>query len=72
MPSDLENLMTRKSAILAELAEWETGKPTYGKAGQRVEWTEYRRSLWEEVQKLDQLIAAAQGPFELRTEGRST
>lgn len=68
MATDAENLATRKSAILAELAAMTStssgGKPSYSINGQAVSHTEYRLSLYEELSRIDQLMAAAQGPFE--------
>jgi hypothetical protein len=71
MPSDLENLATRKSAILAELAALTAassgGKPSYQIDSQQVDHTAYRLSLYEELERIDRLIAALRGPFEEQT-----
>jgi hypothetical protein len=68
MPTDLANLQSRKSAILAALAALAStspgGKPTYNIDGQMVDHTQYRLSLYQELEAIDRLIAAAQGPFE--------
>jgi hypothetical protein len=73
MPTDLENLQTRRSAIVAELAaltgESAGGKPSYSIDGQQVDHTAYRLSLYEELERLDRLIAAANGPFEVAVRG---
>lgn len=62
------NLATRKAAIAVELAAMATttagGKPSYSINGQAVSHTEYRLSLYDELAKLDALIAAAEGPYE--------
>jgi hypothetical protein len=66
--TDLQNLATRKSAILAELAAITStangGKPTYNIDGQMVDHTQYRLSLYEELEAIDRRIAAADGPSE--------
>jgi len=75
MSTDLENLQTRRSAILAELAAGETPagdslrKPTYDIDGQSVNWDEYRRSLYDELSRIDALIASLGGPVEVQSEG---
>lgn len=72
--SDLENLQTRRSAILAELAAGETPagdslrKPSYSIDGQAVEWNDYRRSLYEELREIDRLLASVTGPVEVQSE----
>lgn len=69
MATVAQNLATRKAAIAAELAAMVStsagGKPTYSIDGQSVSHTEYRLSLYEEMAKLDALIAAAEGPCEI-------
>ncbi len=69
MASDLDNLIARRSAVYAELAALTPaangGKPTYSIDGQSVDHVGYRKSLLEEIQILNALIAAAQGPFEV-------
>ncbi len=57
----LADLKTRRTAVAAELAALSStspgGKPTYSKEGQSVDHVGYRRSLYEELDKLDELIA---------------
>ena len=69
MATVAENLATRKAAIAVELAAMSStangGKPSYSINGQSVSHTEYRKSLYEEMQMLDGLIAAAEGPYEV-------
>lgn len=71
MPSDLENLLTRRSNILAELASLSAtasgGKPTYSLDGQQVDHTHYRLSLYEELAAIDRQLTSLQGPFEDRS-----
>lgn len=73
MPTDLENLIARRSSILAELAAITPassgGKPTYSIDGQNVDHTSYRRSLYEELAAIDRQLVALQGPFEDRCRG---
>lgn len=66
--TDLENLLTRRSAILAELAAGPS-KPNYTVDGQSVAWNEYRRSLLDELTMLNAQIAVAEGPWEIETRG---
>lgn len=74
MPTDLENLQTRRSAVLAELAAGETPsgaslrKPSYSIDGQAVNWDEYRKSLYAELESIDRLIASTGGPVEVQSE----
>ncbi|MFN0051075.1 MAG: hypothetical protein ACKV0T_02730 [Planctomycetales bacterium] len=75
MPTDLENLRTRRSNILAELAALSPaasgGKPTYSLDGQHVDHTRYRMSLYEELAAIDRQIALLQPPFEVVARGRT-
>jgi hypothetical protein len=68
MPTDLENLLTRRSAILAELAAGPS-KPSYTIDGQSVDWNGYRSSLLNELTMLNGQIAAAEGPWEIESRG---
>ncbi len=77
MPTDLENLITRRSAILSELAtgtadgETDIRRPSYNIDGQAVDWTAYRKSLLDELSQLNQAISALEGPVEISTEGQT-
>jgi len=66
--SDLENLLTRRSNVIAELAAMHSaasgGKPSYSIDGQEVDHVAYRKSLYEELAQLNQQIAILQGPCE--------
>jgi len=65
---DLDNLLTRRSNVIAELAAMTStasgGKPSYTIDGQTVDHVAYRRSLYEELRELNRQIAILQGPFE--------
>lgn len=65
---DLDNLLTRRSNVIAELAAMTStssgGKPSYTIDGQQVDHVAYRKSLYEELALLNQQIAILQGPFE--------
>jgi hypothetical protein len=65
---DLDNLLTRRSNIIAELAAMNSaasgGKPSYSIDGQQVDHVAYRKSLYEELALLNQQITILQGPFE--------
>ena len=66
--SDLDNLLTRRANVIAELAEMNSGasggKPSYTIDGQTVDHVAYRKSLYEELALLNRQIAVLQGPFE--------
>ena len=55
MPTELENLKTRRATIATELAAL-VSKPTYGLDGQNVQWVEHRKSLVQEYTDLNELI----------------
>ncbi len=71
--SDLDNLLTRRSNVIAELAAMNSsasgGKPSYSIDGQEVDHVAYRKSLYEELALLNQQIAVLQGPYEGRSRG---
>ena len=73
MPTDLENLLTRRTNILAELAAMSSaasgGKPTYSLDGQQVDHVRYRLSLYEELGAIDRQLTSLQGPVEARGRG---
>jgi hypothetical protein len=66
--SDLDNLLTRRSNVIAELAAMTStangGKPTYTIDGQQVDHVAYRKSLYDELRELNHQITILQGPFE--------
>ncbi len=59
MATDLENLKTARSLIIAKLAT-HADKPTYSVDGQSVDWG----SLTDRLDKINAQIAAAEGPWE--------
>ncbi len=71
MATNLENLRTRRTAVITELAAITStsagGKPDSRDGG--VAHTAYRLSLYEELDKLNELIAHEEsGAFEVLTE----
>lgn len=66
MPSELENLQTRRAAICEEIAAISTttagGLPNSPTA---VDHVGYRKSLYEELAAIDQRIATLEGPWEV-------
>ena len=66
MPSDLENLKTRRSTIYTELAAL-SSKKTYTIEGQSVDHNAFRKSLLEELRMINELIAGAEGPWEVES-----
>jgi hypothetical protein len=75
MASDLENLTTRRSAILAELAALSSsaagGRPNINGGGMGVvDHVGYKRSLYDELKEINSQIDVLQGPWEIPLEGR--
>lgn len=69
MPTNLENLQTIRSQILAELASITAErKPTYSVDGQTFSWNDYRSRLLTDLREVDELIAAEE-PLEMHTRG---
>lgn len=66
--TDLDNLLARRSAILAELATL-TSRASYSIDGQSVDHNAYRKSLLDEMAAINELVDTAQGPFEVETKG---
>jgi hypothetical protein len=68
--SDLDNLLTRRSNVIAELAAMTStasgGKPSYTIDGQSVDHVAYRKSLYDELAELNRQITILQGPFEVQ------
>ena len=68
--SDLQNLLARRSAIMAELAALSPtaagGKPNITGGGMgTVDHVGYKAGLYKELEELNRLIDVAQGPFQL-------
>ena len=75
MATDLQNLLTRRSAIFAELAglagtSGDSANVNGGGIG-TVDHTGKIESLYREIENLNKAIAIAQGPFQLATRGRA-
>lgn len=68
--TEIESLQARKDTILSELATL-TSAPTYSIDGQWVDHNAYRQSLMNELEKLNELIANAEGPFETKTNAQT-
>jgi len=62
--TDLQNLVTARSALYAALAT-NAGKPNYNIDGQSFTWGE----LMDRIEKINAAIDQGQGPFEISTEG---
>ena len=73
MATLLENLITRRDAIGAELAALSASKPgglpNASGPGANVDHQGYKASLYAELREINQQIAAAEGPFEIETFG---
>lgn len=67
--SDLTNLQTARSNLISALTTATASpKPNYSINGQSVSWSDYLRSLREEIAAIDALIAEEEGPYEVTTE----
>lgn len=63
MPTDIDQLKTVKSQLLARLAEVTAStQPTYSIDGQSVSRTEYMSALQERMEKINELIQVEE-PF---------
>lgn len=71
MATDIENLQTRKSAVLAELAAIDTdapgGLPNSQASG--VDHQGYKAGLYAELREIDSLITAAEGSWQEDSQG---
>lgn len=63
MPTPAENAITRRDAILTELATFVAVGPDYSIDGVSVNRAAYRQSLIDELKSLNELIQQLQGPF---------
>jgi hypothetical protein len=75
MASDYENLTTRKSAILAELAALSSstagGRPNINSGGAgTVDHVGYKDGLYRELKEINAQLDILQGPWEVALEGR--
>lgn len=68
MAGDLDLLTERRTQILTELRSFGT-KPSYSKGNQSVQWTDYRKSLLDELDAVNKQIIVAAGPWEVETLG---
>jgi hypothetical protein len=72
MPSDLDNLIARRTAIYAELAALNPaaagGRPNIDGGGMgTVDHQAYKKGLYDELIQINEQIAVAQGPWEVPT-----
>lgn len=65
MATDIENLVAARSAILAQLATT-AARPNYSIDGQSVSYD----ALLDRLAKLNEALAAFQGPVEVETYGQ--
>lgn len=68
MPTNIENLKTRKAAILTELAALSTSKagglPNSSGPGTNIDHQGYKDGLYRELREIDQLLGTLEGPYE--------
>ena len=73
MPTNIENLKTRRTNIYTELAAMASttagGKPTYNIDGQFVDHTNYRLGLYKELEAIQKMVNQLEGPFEVEIRG---
>jgi hypothetical protein len=73
-PLDLTNLLARRSAIYAQLAAMSTTSPGGGPnttgEGVSVDQVGYRKSLLDELDRLNEQIAILGGPYQFQTRGK--
>lgn len=75
MATDAENLRTRRSAVLAELAAISSttagGKPNASGGGDKlhIDHVGYRKSLYDELAMINEMIAAIEGTTIVETIG---
>lgn len=72
MPTQLENLLARRDRILEELAAMDACKPggrpnaSGGTSGEKIlDHRGYRESLYSELERINGLIPALDGPWEI-------
>lgn len=75
MATDIQNLLTRRTAIYVELAALDStkagGLPNALGGGDmvKVDHQGYRKSLYDELKAINELIASATGPVIVETQG---
>lgn len=69
MATDLENLQTARSAVIAQISELDPRKMDYSIDGQSVSYSAYRSHLLALLKEYNQLIADESGPFQIDTRG---
>jgi hypothetical protein len=66
----LQNLLTQRSNLIAALTAASVNpQPSYNIGGQSVSWNELRTSLNSQLAAINGLIAAVEGPWEIRSRG---
>jgi len=69
MPTNLENMQTRVTAIYVELAALSAtkagGKPNVSGSGDAVDHIGYKKSLYDELKSLNELIGSLEDPWEI-------
>lgn len=70
MPSEIDDLLATRANLIATLrVESASPKPSYSINGQSVDWNGYRASLMQQIESINQMIAAIEGPWEVVHEG---
>lgn len=68
MPTALENLITARDNLAAELAAYVASKPDYSIGGQSVQWDRHYESLLKRMDDLSKQIQILGGPVEIVTQ----
>ncbi len=70
MATNLDNLLARKAAIIAELAALDSTKAGgLPNAPGQPDHQGYKQGLYDELAKINQLISAEDGPYEIAVQG---
>jgi len=70
MATDLEYLATIRTNLLTKLASLSADpKPSYSIDGQSVSYDAYYRSLWDQLQRVNEQFETIGGAFEVETIG---
>lgn len=71
--ADIDNLVARRSAVLAELAALDPtkagGLPNILNGGVVVDHSKYKNDLYAELDRLNAMITAFEGPWEVVSKG---
>ena len=71
--ADIDNLVARRTAVLAEIAALDStkagGLPDVQGGGVAIQHQAYKNGLYEELERLNAMITAFEGPWEVVSKG---